>query len=490
MARSLDRHFLDTAVARNSLSYRSIANGCGGIEGNSDLYGLGIRLGVYLQWISSWLIQTLNPSGITTTHDANSIFVLAILTAMLSATARDDIKPIESYIMLLICFGYFFTVLSIFGLRVHFANPNELSKLLHRLRPNGAYLHSIATEWRLFWAQYAETTLSKAPTRMVAASVLDVWKIFRIRVSFGIASFIKHPAVSWAGVAWRISIAGILFLFNLLFWWSAFKNPGDTNTAALCYGEAYFFGERSLDSWTVTVFFRVSSILLFIPVAFLASVLINIILAMWRFTRDVLFRKVIVGLVELMKPGAWDRLSDRRKLIFGITLAMGGAPGTNPLSTILDVMLETVTDNKFWTINKADIPPLKDLVAGYVQLLSRGMEVKSDISSDPAYNNTLGIATALCFMSHALTLGSIALFIYFIEATILFSHISGVYTVNTTGQLIPFVVGIASSAAALRELLLLWLRRVSNLTTYFPIWPSLNRYSDILTGAQWNGKLC
>lgn len=72
----------------SSLAHRAISQACDGFEGNSDLYGLGIRLGVYLQWVSSWLIQTLNPNGIMTTHDTNSIFVLAILVAMISATAR------------------------------------------------------------------------------------------------------------------------------------------------------------------------------------------------------------------------------------------------------------------------------------------------------------------------------------------------------------------------------------------------------------------
>jgi hypothetical protein len=37
--------------------------------------------------------------------------VLAIVTAMTTAAVQSGIKPIEAYLMLMICFGYFFTVL-------------------------------------------------------------------------------------------------------------------------------------------------------------------------------------------------------------------------------------------------------------------------------------------------------------------------------------------------------------------------------------------
>jgi len=144
-----------SSSASSSLIHRTVSQACGTFQGNSDLYGLGIRLGVYLQWISSWFVQMLNPNGIMVTHDANSIFVLAVLIAMISATARHDIKPIESYIMLLICFGYFFTILSLFGVRVQFANPKDLSKLLSRLKPTNTTLDTRAADWENLWTQFA-----------------------------------------------------------------------------------------------------------------------------------------------------------------------------------------------------------------------------------------------------------------------------------------------------------------------------------------------
>ena len=105
------------------------ASTCESFAGNSDLYGLGIRLGVYLQWVSSWLINTLNPSAAAANHDANSIFVLAIVVALAVTVATGNARPVEAYIMLLICYGHFLTVLTIFGLRVRLLNRALFSAL-------------------------------------------------------------------------------------------------------------------------------------------------------------------------------------------------------------------------------------------------------------------------------------------------------------------------------------------------------------------------
>ena len=61
-----------------------------------------------------------------------------------------------------------------------------------------------------------------------------------------------------------------------------------------------------------------------------------------------------------------------------------------------------------------------------------------------------------------LTLATIGCFILFIEKTILVAGISGVNTVRTTGQLIPFVIGVASLVVAFRDLLMLSLCNVSD----------------------------
>lgn len=59
---------------------------------------------------------------------------------------------------------------------------------------------------------------------------------------------------------------------------------------------------------------------------------------------------------------------------------------------------------------------------------------------------------------------TIASFITCIELTILKNGISDVYTINTTGQLIPFIIGVVSSIATCRDVLFSHLRRVSDTT--------------------------
>ena len=117
-----------------------------------DLYGLGIRLGVYLQWVSSWLSNSLNPIGATLNHDANSIFVLAIACALISVAVSGEVHPVEGYIMLLICYGYFLTVLTIFGLRLRLLDRVLIQPLYQQVKSvfeshDDQYLKTLQSLW-------------------------------------------------------------------------------------------------------------------------------------------------------------------------------------------------------------------------------------------------------------------------------------------------------------------------------------------------------
>jgi hypothetical protein len=68
----------------------------------------------------------------------------------------------------------------------------------------------------------------------------------------------------------------------------------------------------------------------------------------------------------------------------------------------------------------------------------------------------------LCASAHVLSLITMACFITCVEKTILIAGISGVNTIGTTGQLIPFVIGIFSLAAALRDSMMQLLWQVSD----------------------------
>ena len=87
-------------------------------SGNSDFYGLGIRLGVYLQWTTSILALYLHTEAVSENLDTNTIFVFALFAALLSATARDQVRAAEVLILLQLCWGFLLGVLTIWGHRL------------------------------------------------------------------------------------------------------------------------------------------------------------------------------------------------------------------------------------------------------------------------------------------------------------------------------------------------------------------------------------
>ena len=115
----LEQHLINTTVI------------CGPIDGKPDFYGEGIRIGIYLQWISAWLTMALGPDQVQDVYGVNSIFLFAVIIATISASLSDtiDLLPVEMFIMLQIAFGFFVTTLSIFGLRVQLFGPKRLQKL-------------------------------------------------------------------------------------------------------------------------------------------------------------------------------------------------------------------------------------------------------------------------------------------------------------------------------------------------------------------------
>ena len=81
--------------------------------GNPDIYGLGIRAGIYLQWIASFLSSKFLDEDEVEIRDANTMFLLAIFiaTAVLSTTNQEQTHAVEGLILLYIFFGGAFAVL-------------------------------------------------------------------------------------------------------------------------------------------------------------------------------------------------------------------------------------------------------------------------------------------------------------------------------------------------------------------------------------------
>jgi hypothetical protein len=78
-----------------------------GFQGNNDIYGLGVRLGAYLQWLSTVLAYNLCKAEIDSMGSVNTCYQLALLISMVwfTVSSGSDLSAIEPYIALFFCFG-------------------------------------------------------------------------------------------------------------------------------------------------------------------------------------------------------------------------------------------------------------------------------------------------------------------------------------------------------------------------------------------------
>ncbi|KAK3201217.1 hypothetical protein GRF29_185g145086 [Pseudopithomyces chartarum] len=86
------------------------------IEGKSDMYGLGIRLGFYFLWYGAILARWLAPTEIKSLAYTNDVFVAATFLALIIATATDvySLEPVETYIVLLLMFGTYLVLVPMY----------------------------------------------------------------------------------------------------------------------------------------------------------------------------------------------------------------------------------------------------------------------------------------------------------------------------------------------------------------------------------------
>jgi hypothetical protein len=83
------------------------------IDGNSDMYGLGIRIGFYLQWYGALLAAWIAPGEAPALRLTNVLFTAAVFLA----TVIQTMEPAEIYIILLLNFGSSLYLIPVFAWR-------------------------------------------------------------------------------------------------------------------------------------------------------------------------------------------------------------------------------------------------------------------------------------------------------------------------------------------------------------------------------------
>ena len=113
---AVDTLVLPSRLSKNTALQKRQRQQCS-FEGDPDLYGLGIRLGIYIQWATSWLANNFIPEAIADNLDTNSIFLLAVGVAVLHSTVASTINALDAIMLLMLAFGYLLSVLFLIGFR-------------------------------------------------------------------------------------------------------------------------------------------------------------------------------------------------------------------------------------------------------------------------------------------------------------------------------------------------------------------------------------
>ncbi|CAN9095781.1 unnamed protein product [Alternaria alternata] len=84
----------------NVLSHTTLNPACG-FEGNNDIYGIGIRIGIYAQILAVWFANYFLLSEVQVLRDSISIFSVAILiVALIFASNPSDVYAVEAFVLL------------------------------------------------------------------------------------------------------------------------------------------------------------------------------------------------------------------------------------------------------------------------------------------------------------------------------------------------------------------------------------------------------
>lgn len=386
------------------------------IEGNPDFYGLGIRIGIYLQYITAFGANLFHKEGIDGNLTTNTIFLLALLVATLVATVRGNVQTTEIVVLLQLGFGFIFSILSIWG---------------HRTRaPRG-----------------------DAP--------------------------IRFPLI---GSLFRLSLATSFSAYAVWFW---FVGAQEMHDHGGCRDLLFLFGRVEVVG-PARIFFQIQSVLVLVGYGLVIGremVLITAVLTTVSFSAGVV-ALLLVWFLQPEKPldrkehknrgqlipwfiallRNWSRLSwslawknlngkqsagsNRPSLEFWLVLFID--IGLLASRTLFQLMCALVFN---WfpppgmpplLVHPLVRPMLKDSREPYK--IVTALQKSSTIWLSPRWKSFRGP------MLHWLNGLCIIWTILSVETTLIWNNIVGIYDIRSTGQLIPFIIGVTGLLSLLHSL--------------------------------------
>jgi hypothetical protein len=151
---------LASSIAKDSLQGRAASEplNCSS-KFSGDYYGLGVRLGIYFTWITSWLANTFVEEEISGALNANSMFLFALLVSIFKGTtvqSSDKLAYIDGLILMQLCAGYLFGIFSLWGYRTRHYSKEGPEAVRHYGRVGTHFRLGLATAISVygiwFWA--------------------------------------------------------------------------------------------------------------------------------------------------------------------------------------------------------------------------------------------------------------------------------------------------------------------------------------------------
>ena len=184
------------------------------LNGNPDLYGLGIRLGVYFQLISTLLANHFLPDALREAWDSNTIFLISIFIAIIKSSVHaNNLTAPEAFVMLQMLFAFLIAV----------------------------YHVGASVKWVLF-----------DPTNQVLYSTVDS-SLRWTDVASELAQ--AHADISRLGTFLRQCLTLAISAYNVWFW---FPGSGFLDFGRPCQSEMFLFSRLDLHG-NAKIFFQVLS---------------------------------------------------------------------------------------------------------------------------------------------------------------------------------------------------------------------------------------
>ncbi len=393
---------------------------CEPLQGNADFYGLGIRIGIYLQWSSSWLSLLLDPESAQGVLDATSIFVFAVAIATMIAAAHDA-PAIEMYIMLQILLGFHITTLSSFGIRIWLMSPSRLhhlrTQITQRWNEDRKKRHQAQTQEDQTQRQREEAErqrseelmrrrLQRRMDRQIPAwlnlawdwvgfpplkspgqtrqdwslalpeplnSLYALWNL-PVQLPLRIVAPLKFPGLSWSGVVWRTTIIALVTGYNLAYWFDNGGHGVQEPPTPGCEPPVVFVFSKQLLEGAVVSLGRVAAVMAVVIVGPPALTLLMLTLRVSLYALLFLYRDVYFLLtsspMRQSLQGALGRVNQvlRHKAVPVLQSLEAYSPLFS-IATVNTALVTSVLDLfEFMTTNKADSIRFSDVIKVGVSL--------------------------------------------------------------------------------------------------------------------------